>query len=1207
MTFGTLIRRSLRFHWRAHLGVVLGAAVGSAALIGALVVGDSVKGSLRDSALARLGRIDIALDGQDRFIRETLVNDLGRVYSPVLRVSGSVNKSDASARANRVQVLGVRSSIARFSNVEKTQSMHAMLRGAVAMLNSNLASHLKIAVGDTILLRVGKPTALASEAAISSKSGLAVVMRLRVVEIASDDELLGQFSLQSGSTPYNVFVPLDYLQQELGRPGRVNLVLASGATPDQSATRLRGLWQLADPEVEFANYASENMLELRTPRVFLDPPLARAALAANANARPTITFLVNLLRAGTNTTPYSMVTAAGAPWTPSDLRDDEIVISQWLAEDLRVKPGDEIATSYFLPESGAKLTEATNIFRIHSVVPLEMPWADRTLMPDFPGIEKTESTRDWDAGFPLTYKIRPKDEDYWKKYRGTPKAFITLAAGQKMWGNRFGNLTAIRFPIPTNVTTALTPGERENRSQSPTKPESAGSSTASEKSEGEQRLSPLPGGEGQGESERQTNPVGTRSTAFQTSPKDGDAVERVPTSVEDHRTALEKKILASLKPEELGLRFEPVREQALKAAAESQDFGGLFLGFSFFLIIAALLLMAMLFQFGLEQRAPEIGTLLALGFTPKQVRNLLLREGVALAFLGGVLGAVGGIYFAKVMLHGLTTIWRDAVGTTALNFHYTGQTLAIGIFASVVVSVVTIWLALRKFVKRPARELLVGEIGTAESKVQNLKSKGIAMAALLVGLALVGRAVVSGDTANAGIFFGAGALVLVAGLSFVSVWLANFASGAAFPLTPALFPSEGERENHGQSIAESGTVATSFTLGSLAVRGCARRRKRSLATIAMLACGSFLIVSIGVFRLDANRDSTKRDSGTGRFALIGETTMPVVQDLNSKTGREFFALNETDLNGVNFVPFRVHEGDEASCLNLNRAQKPRLLGVKPEWLSGRFTFDKLMAGTDVKTSEWSLLSKTSVQDRAPVERDEIPAIGDANSIQWAMHKKVGDTIDYVDERGQPFKVRIVGAVANSILQGQLIFDEAEFVKRFPGESGYRMFLIDAPSNAVSQVSATLSRAMQDVGLELTPALQRLAQFNAVQNTYLGTFQVLGGLGLLLGSVGLGIVVLRNVLERRGELAVLMAVGFRKATLQRLLLMENGALLVLGLAVGVVAAAVAVLPAMLSPSAQLPYASLALTLAAVLVNGALWTWAATRIAVRGDLLAALRNE
>ncbi|HEU0038793.1 MAG TPA: FtsX-like permease family protein, partial [Verrucomicrobiae bacterium] len=335
------------------------------------------------------------------------------------------------------------------------------------------------------------------------------------------------------------------------------------------------------------------------------------------------------------------------------------------------------------------------------------------------------------------------------------------------------------------------------------------------------------------------------------------------------------------------------------------------------------------------------------------------------------------------------------------------------------------------------------------------------------------------------------------------------------------------------------------------------------------------------------------------------------------------ALNARDLEGVSFVPFRVREGDEASCLNLNRAQKPRLLGVKAELLAGRFSFAKGAGWDSLSTRlEPGISAYRGMENRLNgfpqrttdetglkpgANEIEIPAIGDANSIQWAMHKKVGDTIDYVDERGQPFKVRIVGAVANSILQGQLIIDEAEFVKRFPGESGYQMFLIDAPSNATSQVSATLSRAMQDMGLELTPAAQRLAQFNAVQNTYLGTFQVLGGLGLLLGSVGLGIVVLRNVLERRSELAVLLAVGFRARLVERLVLIEHGALLALGLALGIAATAVAVLPALLSPAAPLPYASLALTLGTVLINGALWTWVATRAALRGDLLAALRND
>ncbi len=1259
MTLRTLIRRSLRFHWRAHLGVVLGAAIGSAALIGALVVGDSVRGSLRERALQRLGEIRFTIHPGDRFFTDTLADRLPcdlkdnwrvaegvYVYVPggaaaALVLPGVATSQNGGTRANRVLVHGVRQlpEADRPNHYYELWSYaHWHPRPFLAMgeilLNEPLARQLAADLGAEVVLRIRKPGALTGEASIAQRAEQSVSLRLRVTGIVPATEL-GDFSLHPTATPpLNAFVNLEQLQQATDLPGRANLIVtgpvievtevqlsrleqqASQALDQIPAAKVRSVlrtllagneraWQerpaaaareelqhelgrslgLADAEGALAVTPAGEAIELKSRRVFLESPLASPALAADITAQPLLTYLVNLISAGTNATPYSMVTAAGTPWTPTDMRDDEILVSQWLADDLQVKTGDEISLVYFDPESGARLVERTNSFRVRAIVPMEMPWADRTLMPDFPGIEKAESTSDWDAGFPLVHRIRDKDEEYWKQHRGTPKAFITLAAGQKMWANRFGDLTAIRFPIPTNtlpLTPALSPGERESHPQSQNKTETGAVATHPEQSRTGQTPSPLPAGEGQSEGEtqaggREGSPLhaGTNATGG------AHGVTRS-SNIESYCAALEKKILANLKPEELGLRFEPVREQALKAAEESQDFGGLFLGFSFFLIIAALLLMAMLFQFGLEQRTSEIGTLLALGFTPKQVRRLLLGEGVALAFIGGVLGAVGGLAYARAMLHGLTTIWRDAVGASALSFHATPQTLAIGLFAATLVGAITIRLALRKFVRRSARELLVGEVEVTQSNVRSLKSKVIAVAALLAAVALAGWAVVTGDTANAGAFFGAGALVLIAGLSFVSAWLTS-RTGVA-PVSDSAFPSDGDRRD------------ACPTLSSLALNGCARRRTRSLATVAMLACGSFLIVSIGVFRLDANREASKRTSGTGGFALIGETTMPVVHDVNTESGRDFFALMERDLAGVSFVPFRVREGDEASCLNLNRAQKPRLLGVKPELLEGRFGF--------AKGAGWTTLNS---EIRHPNSETEIPAIGDANSIQWAMKKKVGDTIDYVDERGQAFQVRIVGAVANSILQGQLIIDEAAFVKRFPGESGYRMFLIDAPSNRVAEVSATLSRAMQDVGLELTPAAQRLAQFNAVQNTYLGTFQVLGGLGLLLGSVGLGIVVLRNVLERRGELALLMAVGFRQPLLQRLLLIENGALLALGLALGVAAAAVAVLPAWLSPAAQLPVTSLALTLAAVLLNGALWTWAATRFALRGDLLAALRNE
>ena len=1248
MKLCTLTKRSLRYHWRSHLGVGIGAALGSAALIGALIVGDSVKGTLRERALERLGKVDFALGGSDRVFTENLsrvkLGKTGSGPSPttrstgILQLEGVASRPDAGVIANRITVIGVEHTVEfsdksvaggffGFSPVAQQRTISA---GEV-ILNRSLAEELNAQVGDEILLKVRKPSALSLEAPVAPGDNQYAGLRLRVGAIHSGKEF-GNFQLVSSPTePRNAFVNLWSLQNQLGMKDRVNVVLESSETTEEKSFwaqlfgRLPGglqrvvprSWRpaedlrthavilnetlarlnesiariltLADCQASLERTSSSNSMELRSERVFIDPALAQASIATDTNVQPILTYLANLITVGTNATPYSMVTAAGGPWTPTGLRDDEIVINQWLADDLQAKPGDALSLVYYDPESGARLAERTNTFRVHSMVPMQMPWADRTLMPQFPGIEKAETTAEWDTAFPLVHQIRSQDDKYWTEHRGTPKAFITLAAGQKMWANRFGNLTAIRFLIPTNLvsatsalTPALSPEEREIHSPSHEKTGAGDNPADSRTTANEPRLSPLLEGEGQGEGERPTN------------------------TVETFRAALERKILATLKPEELGLRFEPVREQALKAAEQSQDFGGLFIGFSLFVIVAALVLMALLFQFGLEQRAAEIGTLLALGLTPKQVRKLFLREGVVLAFIGGAVGALAGIGYAKAMLLGLSTVWRDAVGASSLKFFVTAPTLAIGFFASALVAVFTLRLALRKQLKRPARELLAGEAG--ESKRGNgwrarRRQMTVGVVALAIAVGLVGWILAKGDTANAGAFFGAGSLVLIAGLSLLSARLTHSVSAM----------------HHAR-----------LTTQKLATRSLGRRRSRSVATAAMLASGTFLIVSIGVFRLDANRDATLRSSGTGGFALIGESTMPVVADLNTPAGRETFALNESDFSDVNVVQFRVRQGDEASCLNLNRAQKPRLLGVNPEMLEDRkaFTFASAWAGVFCKQrgasfSGWEMLSQEDDYLRACQEAGErleilkprqrpgtapvIPAIGDAASIQWAMGKKVGDTLDYVDERGRPFKVRIVGAVANSILQGQLIIDEKEFVARFPSESGHKYFLIDAPTNRVADLSAKLSRALQDSGLELTPAPVRLAQFNAVQNTYLGTFQVLGGLGLLLGSAGLGIVVLRNVLERRGELAVLLAVGWRQAAVRNLVLLEHAALLGVGLLVGLVAAAIAVVPGLLAAGTQLPFATLSATLLLVVANGLLFTWLATRYALRGDLLTALRNE
>jgi len=1182
MTCWTLIHRSLRFHARAHFGVVLGAGIGSAALIGALIVGDSVKASLRERALSRLGDIRYALFAPDRLFRQAL-GVQSTSASAALLVSGTMARQDGSARANKVQVLGIDSgwpTLARWGFPEETLS--EWKTGETVLVNETLGRQLHLVNGDEVILRIQKPTALSQDAVISPRAEGVVAIRTKVGAILPP-EMLGDFSLAAGQVPpANVFLHLGGLQEKLGVQGRANLLVhrgfhsnpgsvlgldrardwlarqgswayqsdkllntdRNGARPlaQEKALRLLGdlvrrEWELADVQLKVAsindwltNTSGEGIrpnVELGSSRIFLEPEVIAAACSpspvveltnrfppvslSNAMVSPqlvtngygVLTYLANLIRAGDHATPYSMVTAAGAAYVPADMHDDEIMVNEWLADDLQVKPGDRVDLLYYVVDAGSRLAERTNTFSVRSIVPLKGIYADRTLMPEFPGLAKAESTQDWDAGFPLIYTIRDQDEAFWKKYRGTPKAFITLAAGQKMWANRFGSLTAIRWDVPTN------------------------------------------------------------------------SPEKV------YRDEVYRNLLANLNPADFGLRFEPVREQALQAADQSQDFGQLFLGFSIFLVVSALLLMALLFQFGLEQRVTEVGTLLAVGLQPKEVRRLLLGEGAALAFCGGVLGCLGGLGYAKAMLWALTHVWRSATRISALSFHASAGTLAVGFLSSTAVATLSLWLALRKQARQPVASLLAGESKTPRSTTKN-RSPWLAALCTTAAATILVWTLAKGGTGNAGAFFGAASLLLAGGLFCAAAWLAWLA-------------------RRSRSVG--------LTLGGLGVRGSARRRGRSLAIIALLASGSFLIVAIGVFRLDANQDATQRTSGTGGFALIGESAVPVIQDLNTRSGREFFGLSEKNFPAVNVVQFRLHEGDDASCLNLNRAQKPRLLGVDPTSLAGRFTFSDVAKGCDVAQG-WNLLSRSHSKNTPSVpsrETDEVPAIGDASSIEWALGKKVGDTMDYTDEHGRTFKLRLVGGVANSILQGSLIIDEAAFVNRFPSESGYRFFLFDAPPTAVRELSATLSRALQDVGLELTSAPQRLNTFNAVQNTYLGTFQILGGLGLLLGSAGLGVIVLRNVLERRGELALLVAVGFRRPTLHWLLLCEHGALLGLGLGLGVLAAAIAVLPSALSRAAELPYRSLALTFAAVLINGAIWTALATRYALKGQLLDALRNE
>ncbi|MFH1613813.1 MAG: FtsX-like permease family protein [Planctomycetota bacterium] len=1095
-----LLKRSLVFYWRTNVALCLTAIVAAAILSGALCVGDSVRYSLIRQLDARLGSVKLAVPDNGRFFRQALADDLAvklkTDVAPVLHAAAMITNEDGSRTAGRIGLFGVDGRFFKFAGQDPFGEDNSI--GIV--LNDSLAEKLNVKQGDEVLVRLAASQVMSPEIPLSPDADNTIAFRLPVLQAASPEQF-GRFSLDADQrTPLNAFISLGWLQRQLGRQGRANMLLVGEADEQRAGEALKEAVRIEDLELNIRQSGLQGMFEIRSDRIFIEQPLARSAVNACENPTAILTYFVNELRLAGKATPYSFVAAMSASdaqdsIVPLDMNDDQIIISRWLADDLGAKAGDVIDVNYFAAGEMRRLERHSARFHVKAIVELNDTTADSSLTPDFPGLADMNSCRDFKPGIPIELqKIREKDEQYWNDFKGTPKAFITLSAGQKIWVNRFGSLTAIRYS-PDRIT------------------------------------------------------------------------------AED----LEQRILQGLEPAELGLYFVPVRDQGQKAQTQGTDFGGLFLGMSFFLIIASVVLLSLIFVFNVEKRGTQAGILMACGFRKKQVRRIFIFEAGLIAVFSSIVGAFAGPLYTRTMIYGLRTLWSGAVAGSSIYFHAETRTILMSAVTAGVVSMFAMAITLHRQLSRPPHELLVDlssqYFGFKQAKIARA-GLWIAIGSAGVAVVLIGLMLVLRSRSLAAVFFAAGGLLLVAELAVAWDLLKNLRLGRAGSLR---------------------------SLPVLALKNTARRCGRSLAVIGLLATGCFLVIAVGANRKGSAQSAGQRDSGTGGFALLAESTVPIVYDLDEREKRKSLGLDPRVFDDVNIVQLRVQDGDDASCLNLNRAQRPRVLGVKPDYFiqAGAFRFSDSIA-SEAGQNPWALLN-------ADFGKSVVPAVADYTTIVWALGKKVGDEIDYVDQQGRHIRLKLVGMITNSILQGSLIIAEKRFVELFPLQSGYRMFLIDAPKQHVERVSQSLVFALRDLGFDITSAEQRIEELNTVENTYLSIFQLLGGLGLILGSVALAMVVLRNVLDRRGELAMLRAVGFEKKAIRKMIEYEHYGLLLAGLAAGVIAGIIAVTPVMKSAGQTIPYVSLSLTVVIIALSGIFWVRLAAGCALKSDLLDALRNE
>ena len=1144
---------SLKHFWQIHLTVALCTAVATGVLAGALIVGDSVRGSLRSLTTERLGAIQHALLA-DHFFRPDLLQRENKV--PAILLNGTIVAPQTQTRASKVNIAGVTDDFFKFWQEDTAPNLNKPAEQPFnpIVINEALRNELNVQVGDTLLVNMSQAADIHPEFLLGERDAANAIQSLRlVISDIIPSENFGRFSLQANqSLPFNAFIALPVLQKALGQADKVNAVF----TADTDAISAAALPLTLDA-LGLRIKTHENHFDLQSQQYLLKPLLSETALTvANENSMPTLptlTYLANTISANDKVIPYSTIVAL--PTTEGEfakllnvytteaqrlaykqarkekigqvaleidklkkekrklrstkrdreqvekinknlellhksLRDSEIILNRWAAEDLGASVGDMIEVTYYSVSTDETYITETALFRLKGILPIEGITADRNIIPEFPGIHDTADMSEWESPFPLDYTlVRDKDETYWDEYGATPKAFIPLGSGKRLWKNRFGDLTTIRFGLMPD------------------------------------------------------------------------------SDIQAARTHFETEFLKKIQPEQVGFQFLSLQADGLQASTGATDFGMLFGSLSGFIIIAVALLVAMLFRVGVEQRSREIGILQAVGYPLAKIRRRFLYEGAVVAGIGSLLGCLLAIGYAELMIYGLQTWWLPAIGTPFMELHVDPMSLVRGVLISLIVVMISIRITVQQLGETSTTALLAGETDFAEiARTQQTKRTEFSVKLAIaknIGVTLV--------------------VILTTFFFFFDKWFIDtFGTWIVDPIIDFLFLTltiTGAGWDAFGRWLKSQRVPKRLNRIRFALKNAARQPGRSTTCVKTVSLACCIIVAVGVNRHDAPPET--------EYAFVAESVLPLHHSLSTPDGRFELGFSEKDselLSKSEIFPFRVLPGEDVSCLNLYQPQKPQILGAPDTILNG---------------SPWYKIKVVQP------EGGRAPAIGDIKSLRWILHHNPDDAFIVQDEFGKPLSLELE-TIENSLFQSQLIISEANFTKYFPSQSGYQFFLIKTPPTLREETAQVLEKTLGDYGFDLTSASARLASYRAVENTYISTFQSLGGLGVLLGTFGLALILFRNIIERRGELATLRAFGFRRQLLSRMLFLESCFLLAVGMLIGIVAGLVAILGSQ-GHLPSFPWVSLTITLLFIFGFGIIANAIAVAVALRSPLLSTLKSE
>ena len=426
-----IISSSRKYYRRYYRLVVIAVIIMMAVLTGSLLLGDSVRGTLSDRVDERLGTAETILTSGTGFMDEKIMQ------SPLL-----ANAHGYLLTQGFLSVDGKLIPVYIWGTDTDTITM------GEALINEPLSNILTSPSGDggatQIALHLPAHSLVPSGSLFVSKS-YSTQMRVSIKGVKSVKDG-GNILLKNEQTrPLNVFVNRKQLGTAMQLEGKINIILSDDFITD------RQIESACEPEFMGFHFTDST---LTYDGVFIPDEIVHAC-----NPYTTyLAYLVNEIICKTDTVPYSFVTAVSR-WKGAPLSGREIILSDYAANRLHVGVGDSVRMAYFIARDMKNLETKEQIFRVRAVEPLSAFIGDSLLTADFPGLTNVERCSDWDSDLPIKMDhIHKRDEDFWYKYRQTPKAIVAYDAVRADWSNSFGTATALRIEnTPTPITHHLSP------------------------------------------------------------------------------------------------------------------------------------------------------------------------------------------------------------------------------------------------------------------------------------------------------------------------------------------------------------------------------------------------------------------------------------------------------------------------------------------------------------------------------------------------------------------------------------------------------------------------------------------------------------------------------------------------------------------------------------------------------------------------------